>query len=122
MVDACATRLQNRGLQVRVLPPLLPSEVRALRAHDDFRRLSPQVLTSVSRDRHRGRGGKRLEPIGAIRWRSWPFSSRTWSQARSTSVGGRGWSSSWPSFASARPALRSVAARRRSNGIVRAAS
>jgi hypothetical protein len=26
MVDACATRLHNRESQVRVLPPLLPSE------------------------------------------------------------------------------------------------
>ena len=41
MVDTSTPRLQNRGLQVRVLPPLPPLKVRVRlrRSHDDFQRL-----------------------------------------------------------------------------------
>jgi len=38
MADTSTPRLQNRGLQVRVLPPLFSVEGPARRAQDDFKR------------------------------------------------------------------------------------
>jgi hypothetical protein len=60
MVDTSTPRLQNRGLQVRVLPPLFAVKVRALRGHDYFQRLQRLAHRGLSRARHVGRGGTRF--------------------------------------------------------------
>ena len=51
MADTSTPRLQNRGLQVRVLPPLLAVEgrLRLRRSHDDFNGFGASSQASAPR-------------------------------------------------------------------------